>query len=71
LLLPGGLLILATFSENGPEKCSGIPVQRYSEATMTECLQRVCDRIKCFTVDHTTPFLTVQNFHFCAFRKKA
>lgn len=71
LLKPGGLLILATFSENGPEKCSGIPVHRYSEAELTARLQKVCDRIKCFTVDHVTPFHTVQNFLFCAFRKAA
>lgn len=71
LLKPGGLLILGTFSENGPEKCSGIPVHRYSEAEMVARLQKVCDRIKCFTVDHVTPFDTVQNFLFCAFRKAA
>ncbi|MBS1582072.1 MAG: hypothetical protein JST66_07745 [Bacteroidetes bacterium] len=28
-------------------------------------------RIKCFTVDHATPFDTVQNFLFRAFRKHA
>ena len=71
LLKPGGLLILATFSGNGPEKCSGIPVHRYSEAEMMARLQKVCDRIKCFTIDHVTPFDTVQNFLFCAFRKAA
>ncbi len=69
-LKPGGLLILATFSENGPEKCSGIPVHRYSEAEMVGRLQAICERIKCFTVDHVTPFNTTQNFLFCAFRKK-
>lgn len=69
-LRPGGLLLLGTFSENGPEKCSGITVKRYSEAEMIARLQKVCDRIKCFHVDHVTPFNTVQNFLFCAFRKK-
>jgi SAM-dependent methyltransferase len=69
-LRPGGLLILGTFSENGPEKCSGIPVQRYDERTMVEHLVEICERVKCFTVDHVTPFNTVQNFLFCAFRKK-
>lgn len=69
-LKPGGLLILATFSESGPEKCSGIPVKRYSEAEMTARLLRICEKIKCFTVDHVTPFHTIQNFLFCAFRKK-
>lgn len=71
LLKPGGLLILGTFSEHGPEKCSGIPVHRYSEAEMVARLQKLCDRIKCFTVDHVTPFDTEQNFLFCAFRKAA
>ncbi len=71
LLKPGGLLILATFSEEGPQKCSGIDVHRYSEAEMTARLQKLCDRIRCFKVDHVTPFNTVQNFLFCAFRRAA
>ncbi len=71
LLKPGGLLILGTFSEQGPEKCSGIPVHRYSEAEIVARLQKLCDRIKCFSVDHVTPFDTVQNFLFCPFRKAA
>lgn len=69
LLRPGGLLILGTFSENGPEKCSGIPVRRYSEAAMVERLQHLCARIRCSTVDHVTPSGKVQNFLFCAFRR--
>ena len=69
-LAPGGLLILGTFSANGPEKCSGIPVQRYDDRMMTDRLAHLCERIKCFTVDHVTPANTVQNFLFCAFRKK-
>ena len=28
-LLPGGHLLLSTFGPKGPEKCSGLPVQRY------------------------------------------
>ena len=27
---PGGHVLLATFAEDGPEQCSGLPVQRYS-----------------------------------------
>lgn len=26
---PGGLVIVATFAEDGPSKCSGLPVMRY------------------------------------------
>jgi ubiquinone/menaquinone biosynthesis C-methylase UbiE len=30
-----GYLILGTFSENGPSKCSGLEVKKYSEASMS------------------------------------
>ncbi len=29
-LIPGGHVIIATFAEDGPQMCSGLPVQRYS-----------------------------------------
>jgi SAM-dependent methyltransferase len=37
-LRPGGLLILATFAEDGPEHCSGLPVQRHSVDTLRQAL---------------------------------
>ncbi|WP_430897804.1 MULTISPECIES: class I SAM-dependent methyltransferase [unclassified Paraflavitalea] len=65
-----GYLVLGTFSENGPEKCSGLQVQQYNEASMSARFEIAFDRIKCITEDHTTPFNTVQNFLFCSFQKK-
>ncbi|MES2554588.1 MAG: class I SAM-dependent methyltransferase [Bacteroidota bacterium] len=65
-----GVLILGTFSEEGPVKCSGIPIRQYSEKSMTEKLAVIFDKVKCLTVDHTTPFDTIQNFIFCSFRRK-
>ena len=66
---PGGVLVIGTFSEQGPKKCSGIEIKQYSEETMTNRLQRFFEKIKCITVDHKTPFDTIQNFVFCSFRK--
>lgn len=66
---PTGILVIGTFSELGPKKCSGIEIKQYSEATMTERLTRFFEKIKCITVDHKTPFDTIQNFVFCSFRK--
>ena len=63
-------LILGTFSENGPQKCSGLEIKQYSEASMSARFEVAFDRIKCIYEDHTTPFNTVQNFLFCSFRKK-
>ena len=62
-------LVLGTFSENGPDKCSGLPVQRYSEESLTKLLKGKWDKINCTTKDHLTPFGTNQNFLFCHFRK--
>lgn len=67
---PDGVLVLGTFSEQGPEKCSGIPVRRYSETTMTDRLKKAFNKLECLNVDHRTPFDTVQHFLFCSFRKR-
>ncbi|MFM2157246.1 MAG: hypothetical protein RL516_1995 [Bacteroidota bacterium] len=66
---PNGVLVIGTFSENGPTKCSGIEIKQYSENTMTERLKKYFDKVKCITVDHKTPFETIQNFVFCSFKK--
>ncbi|MCA6362104.1 MAG: class I SAM-dependent methyltransferase [Bacteroidetes bacterium] len=66
---PTGILVIGTFSEQGPKKCSGIEIKQYSEKTMTERLKNFFEKIKCITVDHKTPFDTIQNFVFCSFKK--
>jgi ubiquinone/menaquinone biosynthesis C-methylase UbiE len=66
---PTGVLIIGTFSEQGPKKCSGIEIKQYSETTMTDRLTKFFEKIRCITVDHKTPFDTIQNFIFCSFRK--
>lgn len=66
---PTGILVMGTFSEQGPKKCSGIEIKQYSEKTMTERLKAFFEKIKCITIDHRTPFDTLQNFVFCSFRK--
>ena len=64
-----GVLIVGTFSETGPVKCSGIEIKQYSEASLSNRLKQFFRKVKCITVDHKTPFHTVQNFIFCSFRK--
>ena len=67
---PNGYLILGTFTENGPEKCSGLEIKQYSEASMSNRFEKSFERIKCIEETHTTPFNTQQNFLFCSFQKK-
>lgn len=64
-----GKLILSTFSTDGPEKCSGLPVKQYDENLLSITLQKWFTKIKCITTNHITPFKTVQNFLFCSFKK--
>ena len=64
-----GILVLGTFSKQGPKKCSGIDIKQYSESTMTEKLKLYFKKIACLNVEHKTPFNTIQNFIFCTFKK--
>jgi SAM-dependent methyltransferase len=66
-----GVLVIGTFSEQGPKKCSGLEIKQYSERSMVERLRNFFEKIRCITVDHKTPFDTIQNFIFCSFRKLA
>ena len=64
-----GYLIIGTFSENGPLKCSGLHVSRYSKQLIQETFIRNFDLIDTFHIDHITPFNTIQNFLFSLFKK--
>jgi SAM-dependent methyltransferase len=65
-----GYLVLGTFSEKGPQKCSGLEIRQYSEASMSERFERSFDRIKCINEEHSTPSKSIQHFVFCSFKKK-
>ena len=65
-----GHLIIGTFSENGPLKCSGLDVRRYSEKVIEKLFNRSFKLIDSFYYDHVTPFNTTQNFLFSHFIKK-
>lgn len=64
-----GFMIIGTFSKNGPTRCSGLEIQQYDEQSMTVTFETDFEKIECHTVNHTTPFDTLQNFVFCRFNK--
>lgn len=66
-----GYLVIGTFSEEGPEKCSGLHVKQYNEASLQEQMRKGFEKIRCVTEDHKTPFNTIQNFLFCSFKRAA
>jgi cyclopropane fatty-acyl-phospholipid synthase-like methyltransferase len=64
-------MVIGTFSDKGPKKCSGLDIKQYTEPQLQTLLEKEFSKIKCVTEDHTTPFNTTQNFLFCSFRKSA
>ncbi|MFE3867150.1 class I SAM-dependent methyltransferase [Flavobacterium sp. LS2P90] len=65
-----GFLIIATFSDKGPTKCSGLEIKQYTENALKNQFDKNFEKLKCSNEDHKTPFETIQNFIFCMFRKK-
>lgn len=65
-----GILLLGTFSEQGPDQCSGLPVKQYSEISLAKRLEKYFEKVSCKVADHHTPGGTSQNFLYCCFRKK-
>jgi ubiquinone/menaquinone biosynthesis C-methylase UbiE len=65
-----GYLVLGTFSEQGPQKCSGLRVKQYSESSLSVLFEEGFERISCMQEDHITPGNMSQNFLFCSFKKR-
>ena len=65
----GGKLIIGTFAEDGPLKCSGLEIKRYSINNLKELFKENFEFIEGFKKLHSTPFDTEQSFTFCVFRK--
>ena len=65
----GGILIIGTFAEDGPLKCSGLEIKRYSISNLKELFKENFEFIEGFKKLHITPFDTQQSFTFCVFKK--
>ena len=64
-----GYLIIGAFSEQGPLKCSGLEVSRYSESLIKTTFIESFTLLNSFKIDHSTPFNTTQNFLFSVLKK--
>ncbi len=68
---PGGHVIVATFGEDGPQQCSGLPVMRYSPQSLHAEFGEPFTLFKHEQEEHHTPFGTVQKFIYCYCRRAA
>ena len=70
-LKPGGQAIIAAFAPEGPETCSGLPVQTYDEAGMAATLGPDYALRESRREMHKTPAGDEQPFVYCRFEKRA
>ncbi len=68
-LKPNGHIIVASFGLEGPQKCSGLDVMRYSPETMHNEFGRPFQLVDSLAETHNTPFGTTQEFVYCYCRK--
>lgn len=68
-LSKNGQLVISTFSDQGPNKCSGIETSQYTEEKLTKLFSPSFRLINSININHSTPFDTKQNFVFCHFEK--
>lgn len=61
-LKPGGQAVIATFSPEGPARCSGLPVLRYSAATLEAELGAGFELLESVPEQHRTPHGVTQAF---------
>jgi ubiquinone/menaquinone biosynthesis C-methylase UbiE len=67
-LTPGGVVVMGTFAEDGPLKCSGLEVARYSAAQLAAELGDGFTLVSSRRHEHTTPWGAAQAFSFCVAR---
>ena len=65
----GGHAIIATFALDGPEKCSGLPVQHYDGRTLAAELGPLFALLKSLPEVHVTPSGSRQSFQYSLFKR--
>ena len=66
---PDGKAILATFDLDGPQRCSGLPVRRYSAATLAAEFGDVLSPLDTRHEVHVTPSGAKQSFVYVLFKR--
>ncbi|MBR0850860.1 class I SAM-dependent methyltransferase [Bradyrhizobium diazoefficiens] len=66
-----GHVIIATFAPDGPEKCSGLPVQRHDSASLAAELGPGFELVETRSETHHTPWNATQAFQFSRFQRRS
>ena len=68
-LQPDGHLIISTFALEAPPKCSGLPVQRYSQDQLSNTFGEKFELIRYQKEQHITPSGVEQMYLYCHFHR--
>jgi ubiquinone/menaquinone biosynthesis C-methylase UbiE len=68
-LKPGGYAVIATFAPDGPRRCSGLEVTRYSANGLVELLGDEFEILESTEDVHETPWGTEQRFTYALLRQ--
>lgn len=66
---PNSVAVISTFALDGPERCSGLPVQRYSPATLAARIGSGFRLVSAAEEPHTTPSGSIQHFAYAVLRR--
>ena len=67
-LVPHGHVVLATFASDGPNKCSGLDVCRYSAESLQDAMGSSFHLVETRYETHHTPWNSEQRFIYAYFR---
>ena len=65
----GGHVVVATFADDGPEMCSGLPVQRYTEQDLVAAMGESFTPVATQREEHVTPSGGTQSFVWVVARR--
>lgn len=66
---PGGHLIVGGFAPDGPESCSGLPVERHDAESLASCFASFFEPVGFQKEAHRTPAGATQHFLYGRFRR--
>ncbi len=69
-LKPGGHIILATFADDGPNRCSGLPAMQYSPEALSREFGEQFQLLESQREAHITPAGKEQRFVYCQLRRE-
>lgn len=68
IVRPGGFVLVATFAEDGPTRCSGLDVARYSATELHAEFGSDFRVVESLREEHHTPWGARQAFTYCLCR---